>query len=246
MIKLIIIFTKAVVIAIIALLFVSCNAKINFNDGVDGNGTVKTQNRTVKQKFTKIESSEGLQVTVEQAEQVSIQIIADENLLKHIITKVENGTLIITTDTDMDDFTSRKVIVKMPSIEALSTDSGASLTVVNTIKGTNLKLHSDSGSELLATVEYDNINADCDSGSLQKVKGKALNLTVHADSGSNIDARNLLSNNVIASSDSGSSIKVQPLISLQANADSGATIAYVGTPKKIKKVEDSGGSVRKL
>ena len=246
MIKLIIIFTKAVIVAIISLLFVSCNAKINFNDGIDGNGNVKTQNRTISEKFTKIESSRGLDVTVEQAPDVVIQIIADENLLKHIITKVENGTLIVTTDTDMNDFESRKVIIKMPKIEALSTDSGASLTVVNTIKGTNLKLLSDSGSELLISAEYDFIQADCDSGSQQKIKGKALNFNVNADSGSSIEAQNLLSNTITASADSGSSIKVQPLVNLNANADSGASIEYVGTPKKIKKVEDSGGSVSKL
>ena len=246
MIKLIIICTKAIIIALMALLFTSCNQKFHFGNGIDGNGIVKTENRATTATFTKIESSRGLDVIIEQSIESSIQVMADENLLKHIITKVENGTLIVTTDRDMDDYSARKITIKMPIIESLSTDSGSTITTINTIKGINLKLHSDSGSELTAKAEYESISADCDSGSSQKLAGKSLKLNAHSDSGSDLDAKNLLSNDVIATSDSGSSISVQPLVSLDANADSGASIDYIGEPKKVKKTEDSGGSVSKL
>lgn len=246
MIKLIIICTKVIVIALVALLFASCNQKINFGNGIDGNGIVKKENRTPSENFTKIETSRDLAVTVEQSNSIFVQVEADENLMKHIITKVENGTLIVTTDKDMNDYSSRKITIKMPIISSISTDSGSTLTTVNTIKGSSLNLHSDSGSELIAKAEYDIITADCDSGSSLKLAGKSLKLKVHSDSGSALKAKNLLSNDVIATSDSGSSITVQPLVSLDASADSGASIDYAGTPKRIKKTENSGGSVNKL
>ena len=245
MIKLVILWTKVIVLALIALLFSSCKYNVELGNGIDGNGNVKTENRTPAEKFTKIDNSRGLALTVEQSSAISVSVEADENLLKHIIIKVENGTLVVTTDEDMDDYTTRKVTVKMPVIEKLSVDSGASIATVNTLTGAALKLHSDSGSELIVKAEYDAIDADCSSGSLQKLSGKSLKLTLQADSGSNLEAKKLLSNAVIATSSSGSSVSVHPLVSLNANASSGASIDYVNEPKTIKKDESSGGSINK-
>lgn len=244
MIKLIIICAKAIVITIAALLFASCNQNINFGNGLDGNGNVKTENRTPTAKFNKIESSRGLEISIEQSNTLLVQVEADENLQKHIIIKVENETLIVTTDRDINDSATKKITIKMPIIVSLSADSGASINTKNTIKGTNLIVHADSGSELNANAEYETITADCDSGSTIKLSGKTLKLIANSDSGSDFNATTLLANDVKATADSGSSITVHPLVNLIANADSGASIDYKGNPKTIKKTEDSGGSVQ--
>ena len=80
MIKLIILCTKAIVIAVVALIFTSCNLNLSF--GVQGNGNVKSEIRNVTEKFTKIEVNEGLNTTVEQSNTTEIILEADENLLK--------------------------------------------------------------------------------------------------------------------------------------------------------------------
>ena len=79
MIKLIIFCTKAIVVAVVALLFSSCNG--NFNLGVKGNGNVKSETRNIAEKFTKVEANEGLNVTVEQSNTLEIVVEADENFL---------------------------------------------------------------------------------------------------------------------------------------------------------------------
>ena len=245
MIKLIIICAKAIVITIAALLFASCNQNINFGNGLDGNGNVQIENRTPTAKFNKIESSRGLEISVEQSNTILVQVEADENLQKHIIIKVENETLIVTTDKDLNDAATKKVTIKMPIIVSLSADSGTAINTKNTIKGNSLTIHSDSGSILDVSAEYESITADCDSGSAIKIAGKTLKLIANSDSGSDFNATSLLANDVNAIADSGSSITVHPLVNLIANADSGASINYLGDPKTIKKTEDSGGSVQK-
>ena len=245
MIKLIIICAKAIVIAVAALLFASCNQNINFGNGIDGNGNVKKEVRTPNEKFTKVDGSRGLEITVEQSKQFLVEVEADENLQKHISITVENETLLVTTDRDINDNATKKITIKMPIILSLSTDSSASLTAINTIKGASLKLYSDSGSELTASAEYEAISANSDSGSSIKLSGKTLKLQASTDSGSSLDAANLLSNDINATADSGSSMVVQALVNLKAAADSGASIEYVGSPKTIRKTEDSGGSVQK-
>jgi len=136
MIKFIIYCTKAIVIALIALLFSSCGNGMNFNGGINGTGNVQTEVRAIAASFTKIEVSRGIEVLVEQGSDVLVEVEADSNLLQHITTKVVNGTLIITSDENINTAESEKVHVQMPTIEGLDATSGAIITSVSVLKGT--------------------------------------------------------------------------------------------------------------
>jgi uncharacterized alkaline shock family protein YloU len=95
MIKVIVFCTKVLLVAIAAFLFSSCNQVFK---GIKGTGNVQTEKRTITEKFTKISVSRGLEVILEQGNSVTVEVEADQNLLSHITTKVENGTLVITSD----------------------------------------------------------------------------------------------------------------------------------------------------
>lgn len=241
MIKFILFCTKAILIAVTALLFASCGNNV-FN-GIKGNGNVQTEKRTITDKFTKIEVNRGIEVVIEQGDQVEVQVEADQNLLKHITTKVENGTLIVSSDENIYSAETEKVTIKMPVIEGLSTTSGSNIKSKMTLKGTSISISSSSGSEIQADLEYDTINAETTSGSNITIAGKALKLKTNASSGSELNAEDLLSNEVNSEATSGSSIEVHALVNLVAKASSGASIDYTGTPKTITKDETSGGSV---
>ena len=73
--------------------------------------------------------------------------------------------------------------------------------------------------------------------------GKAIKLQTNASSGSNINAQELMANEIIATASSGSYTDVFPILSLKAKASSGAHINYHKTPKNITVAESSAGSV---
>jgi Putative auto-transporter adhesin, head GIN domain len=239
MIKFIITLTTIVV----SLFFTSCKSNIDFDNAIDGNGNVKTETRTINQPFTKISVSRGIEVVLEQNETVFVEVETDENLLKHITTTVENGTLIVTSDENIDESEARLVRIKMPTIESLETTSGSSLKTKNTIRGINLSAKSSSGSELTATVEYEKVHAESTSGSDLTLTGKALKLESASSSGSQINADKLLVNEVNAQATSGSSTDVHALVKIDGKASSGASVNFDGKPKTVKKEESSGGSV---
>jgi hypothetical protein len=243
MVKVVVLFTKIIIAAIVALLFSSCGNSI-FN-GIKGNGNVQTEKRTIAEKFTKISVSRGIDVIVEQASDVFIEVEADQNLLHHITTKVENGTLIISSDENIYSAESETVHVKVPVIDGLETTSGSNIKSKSIIKGTNITIKSSSGSEIEVALEYDSISSESTSGSSINLSGKALKSTSESSSGSTIDTSNLLANDVVAQATSGSSTETHPLVSLNAKASSGASINYDGEPKRISKEETSGGSVSK-
>lgn len=243
--KHIVISTKIFVAIFASILFSACNANINLGDGIDGNGKVTTQTRNVENNFSKIDVSSGLSVTIEQSNSYFVEVEADENLQEHITTKVENGTLFITTDENIDQAKARNIRVKLPSLTAVETSSGSTTSSNGVLTGSEISIKTSSGSTTGLTLEYDTITSKSSSGSTINLSGKALRLKTDSSSGSTIQANGLLANDVESESSSGSSTNVHPLVSLKGKASSGSSVNYNSSPKTVVKEESSGGSVSK-
>ena len=243
MIKIITLITQFIVIALIALLFGSCNHFANINS-ITGSGNVTTEKRTVQGDFKSVSVSNAIDLVIEQSDKSEIFVEADDNLQKEITTTVENGVLVISCkSSDFINVSSKKVTVKMPVIEELEAESAASINSKSVLKGNSLSLISSSAASIHADVAYEIIKITSSSASDQTIQGKALRLETTATSASDIDASKLLVNEVIAKSSSASSIQVHPIVSLKAKASSGGDIIYDGTPKSVKKEEYSGGNI---
>ncbi len=185
----------------------------------------------------------GIEVIVEQSNSTEVEVETDDNLISHIKTVVENGVLEISTDDSIISFDELIVRVKMPKIEALIADGGSKIHNNATIKGTNLEIESNSGSEIELDVEYDSLKSVSNNGSNLTISGKALKFETETSTGSTTSAEDLLSNDIIAEATNGSSCDVHPLVSLTAIASEGSSIYYHGTPKHINNKESSGGSI---
>jgi hypothetical protein len=234
-------YPKILMFSAIALLLVSCQFKT-----LKGSGNVTTENRTVQGEFKSIDAEKGLDVVLEQAPVSSVTVIADDNLQKHIKTKVVNGVLKITSDYGgYINVKSKKIVVKMPVVENIQVSSGATFNARSTIKGNAITLKSSSGSSIEINLEAEKASCEASSGSDITINGKVIDLETAASSGSSIDAEKLLSNTIVASASSGSSIDVFPLVSLNAEASSGASINYHNVPKNLNKKSSSGGSIDK-
>lgn len=242
MIKLITLITKFIVAALMALLFSSCGHSMNFN-GIKGSGNITTETRTANVDFKKIEVSHGIKVIVEQSNNKSISVEADDNLQQHINTKIENGVLKIYSDEGYNATETPLVKVKMPVTNGLSTSSGSEITSLGTLITENMDVESSSGSQINITVEADTIKIESTSGSSIEVAGKALKAETSSSSGSTIDAENLMANEVVSQTSSGSNTSVYPIVKLDAKASSGSSISYHKIPKTVSKEENSGGSV---
>ena len=237
--------TLKLVALFLTLSLASCNANLNLGDGIDGSGNVVTEKRTIEAPFTKIDASTGVEVIVEQGAATEVEVEVDDNLMEHIVTRVENGTLIVKIDGNINTMESAIVRVSTKTIEGLESSSGATIRSKNTLKGTILALKSSSGSTINTDLEYEKVSSESTSGSEIKLSGKALTLDTKSSSGSEIDAKDLAANEITAQSTSGSNTTVNPIVLLNAKASSGSSIDYVKEPKKVIKEETSGGSVSK-
>ena len=235
--------TLKLIVLLLTLSLTSCNGNLNLIDGIDGSGNVVTEKRNIETPFTKIQTSTGVEVILEQGSPSEVEVEVDDNLMKYIVTRVENGTLIVKIDGNINTMESAIVRVKTKTIEGLESSSGASIKTINKLSGTSVALKTSSGSTIQADLEYEKVSCESTSGSEIKVSGKALTLDTKSSSGSEINAKELASNEITAQSTSGSSTTVNPIVLLNAKASSGSSIDYVKEPKKVVKEETSGGSV---
>lgn len=243
MIKIIIHITKFVIATITALLFASCNFNMNT---IEGSGNVTKERRTVQGDFKNITVSNAIDVIIEQSDSLEIIVEADDNLQKDIITKVENGTLVIKCKfSSFRNITQKKVTVKMPVINKIEASSASTVSAKNLIHGESLELETSSAASINVNAEFDTISCSSSSGSSINIKGKTLKVKTSASSGSSIEAGDLLANDVDADVSSGSVTKVHPILSLKAEASSGGNINYDNIPKTIDKRASSGGSISK-
>ncbi|UGS24639.1 head GIN domain-containing protein [Flavobacterium channae] len=237
--------TLKLIVLLLTLSFTSCNGNLNLIDGIDGSGNVVTEKRNIETPFTKIQASTGVEVILEQGSPSELEVEVDDNLMKYIVTRVENGTLIVKIDGNINTMESAIVRVKTKTIEGLESSSGASIKTINKLSGTSVALKTSSGSTIQADLEYEKVSCESTSGSEIKVSGKALTLDTKSSSGSEINAKELASNEITAQSTSGSNTTVNPIVLLNAKASSGSSIDYIKEPKKVIKEETSGGSVTK-
>ena len=235
--------TLKLIVLLLTLSLTSCNGNLNLIDGIDGSGSVVTEKRNIETPFTKIQASTGVEVILEQGTPTEVEVEVDDNLIQYVVTKVENGTLIVKIDGNINTMESAIVRVKTKTIEGLESSSGASIKTINKLSGTSVALKTSSGSTIQADLEYEKVSCESTSGSEIKVSGKALTLDTKSSSGSEINAKELASNEITAQSTSGSSTTVNPIVLLNAKASSGSSIDYVKEPKKVVKEETSGGSV---
>ena len=235
--------TLKLIVLLLTLSITSCNGNLNLIDGIDGSGNVVTEKRNIETPFTKIQASTGVEVILEQGSPSELEVEVDDNLMKYIVTRVENGTLIVKIDGNINTMESAIVRVKTKTIEGLESSSGASIKTINKLSGTSVALKTSSGSTIQADLEYEKVSCESTSGSEIKVSGKALTLDTKSSSGSEINAKELASNEITAQSTSGSSTTVNPIVLLNAKASSGSSIDYIKEPKKVIKEETSGGSV---
>lgn len=243
MIKILTLLTKFIIVTLVALLFTSCNHILNIKS-IEGSGHVTTEKRIVQGDFKSVEVSNAIELVIEQSDKTEIIVEADDNFQNEIITKVENGVLIIACDyNSFSNLKSKKVTVKMPIIDELKASGAATIKSSNTLKGENIKLESSSAASINLNIESDIIFCKSSSGSTIAINGKALTLETKASSGSTIEAKDLLANEIKAEASSGSTINVHPIVSLNAKASSGASVNYNTVPKSIRKESHSGGSV---
>jgi hypothetical protein len=235
---------KIIVTTLISLSLFSCNFNMDINPGVNGNGTVTTQSRSLDQPFSAIKASQGLDVFLTPSETEHVTVEADENLQSIIVTEVVDGVLKIHTKENIGYSKSKKVMVHFKAIANIVASSGSHVQSTKTITAQNLELETSSGSNLTLHVNTNTLTCKASSGSDLNISGKTNQLIAKASSGSDIKAADLTAETANVKASSGADVTVTATKELIAKASSGADIKYYGNPEKVDMNDSASGTIK--
>ncbi|WP_228455400.1 DUF4252 domain-containing protein [Chryseobacterium sp. Tr-659] len=230
---------------------------------------INGDNRNVGE-FSKIEVSEGVNVTYKQENTRSVKVIADADKLQYVITRVDNGILKIYIDNKGGRslrFKNLNVNVSSPNLKRIQTSSGSIFTAVNPVTENSMEIEASSGSIikgkfnieqsvaasvtsgsiLNAAITTKKMALDVSSGANISLSGQAETAVIDSSSGASCKADDLKIGTAVVESTSGASLSLLVTDKLKVSVSSGADVKLRGNPELDARVDKiSGGSLRQI
>jgi hypothetical protein len=197
--------------------------------------------------FSAIDVSEGIYVELTMGDKEYVEVIADDDIIDDVMTEVSGNELSIYIKGNNFGFKNRRIQVNVTAkaMKSIDASSGSTIETQNLIEAEKLSMSVSSGATI--KVAFKALKASCksSSGATARLKGMAKYFDANASSGSKIKADDVKALSVEADVSSGAHISITAEKELDAEASSGGSIKYSGSPKLIDIEKSSGGSVRK-
>lgn len=190
--------------------------------GIKGSGTVVTETREIKE-FDELEVSGAYNLEIEVGSDVSMEIIAEDNLLKYIKTEVINDRLIIETSRSISPKRKIRIVLTTPELQEIES-SGISNIYVNGI-------------------DEQNFNLDLSGAGFIELKGKVEQFNAELSGAGRLEARELYARFVDIETSGASFAEVYASEKLTADLSGMGNIDYFGD---VVEVDSNISGVGKL
>ena len=195
---------------------------VKFGKSVKGSGQTATEMREVD-SFHAIEVSGVLQVEIIAQKEQTLEVEADDNLLKYIKTEVRGGTLKMWSERQLKTSNPLRVRITVQDIDDLEVTGAANVTVKD-LKNSGIKVDSSGASKI-------------------KVSGESSKFIADVSGATSIDAEALTVENATVDASGASNVSVNVSGTLRAEATGASRVSYAGTPKEVVKKTRGAGSV---
>lgn len=128
-------------------------------------------------------------------------------------------------------------------IDALEANEGSRIATEATLKSTIFDLKAKEGAQIKVNLDVDKLTARVANGSVMHLEGKAKNQDVLVNSGGKYEAKKLVTNQTVITSNAGGEADVYATDLVDAKVRAGGDILIYGKPKQINKKIVLGGSV---
>jgi hypothetical protein len=136
-----------------------------------------------------------------------------------------------------------KVTLYFKKIQSIDANEGSTVVCADTFKQTTLDLSTQEGASITVVLDVDKTSIKAYSGSIINLSGKAITQSVSINSGGILKASNLVTSQTTVSVSAGGNAEVKASTLVDAKVKAGGTIAIYGKPKEIKQETLFGGSI---
>lgn len=195
--------------------------------------------------FRGVKVSEAIDVYLKKGEKESVKVVTTGTSPSNVLTEITGSSLKIHMKQGNYKNRNVKVYVTYVNLELISCFSASNVFSEGTIKANSIEINASSAASVEVSLDAVNVTVDVASAGDVTLEGKAKSLMAEAASAGSLDAYNLDCETVDIESASAGSAKVSVSKDLKAEANSGGSIRYRGSPSKTNSSANSGGSVKK-
>jgi len=195
--------------------------------------------------FTGVKVGEAIDVYLKKGDKESVRVEVTGTSASNVLTVVSGSYLRIQMKDGRYRNRNVKVYVTYVSIEKIRASSAANVFSEGTIKANSMEISVSSAATIEISIEAGFASIDASSAGDIVLEGKVKSLEIDVSSAGEVDAYALESESVRANASSAGSAKISVSKELSAQASSGGSIRYRGSPAKTNTNSSSGGSVKK-
>ncbi len=214
------------------------------NEKVKGNGNMTTETRTTGD-YDGIKCAGSMDFILVAGTEGKIKIEGEENLLKHIITEVKNGNLIVKTENGINLRPSLnktiKVTIPFKDISSVSLAGSGDLWNTDKITATDLDVSLAGAGDIILDIETTSVEGSIAGSGDLTLKGNTNNLTAKVAGSGDFHGFTLQANHTTVSVAGSGDAEVVSNKSIKARVAGSGDIEYRGKPEKEDtKVAGSG------
>lgn len=227
-------------------MFGSRNFHFNsFGFGIKGEGPVKTESRSAGD-FHAVESSIAGDVEISVADNFSVEVQAQGNLLPHLKTEVEDGVLKIYFSENVSHQEDLKIRISAPSFDGLSLGGSGTMRAMTPIRADKMDLNvAGSGDIYVSQADFGTALASIAGSGSVELGGKANSLETNIAGSGDIKAKQLTANELDVEISGSGSVTCDVVSKLKASIAGSGDVYYSGQPAVDSNISGSG-SVKKM
>ncbi|MEO7801250.1 MAG: head GIN domain-containing protein [Ginsengibacter sp.] len=228
-----------IILTAMALTVCSCNVET-------GSGNIISENRQVG-SFEGVQASGSIDVNVQSGPEDQVVIEADDNILKYIITEVDNGVLEIHYKSNTN-FRNTHITAHVigKDLNRLYVSGSGNIKVTNIIKNDDRIQVKVSGSgDISAILDVPKVEAESSGSGNITLRGKCKNFEADMSGSGDLKSSELLAENADVSIAGSGTASVHCSVKLKARASGSGSIYYSGNPQDQQINKSGSGSVEK-
>lgn len=231
--------------AVLAMMSTSCVIDGAWNNGISGNGNVEEETRDIS-GFTGVLVSSGIDVFLSEGDQFEVRVVADENLMDVIETRINGRMLDVGTENvSIRNAKSKKVYVTLPELTSLKISSAGDCKGQTLFHCDKLELGVSSAGDLTLDVEAKRIDLGISSSGDVKLAGKADVFNASLSSAGDLHAFDLVAGKVKVDVSSAGDARVHATDEISMSASSAGNIHYQGDAQVVRSSKSSAGTINK-
>jgi len=177
-------------------------------------------------EFNSLSISGNFEVTINAQSTQKVEIIANDDILPYVTTKVKNKNLHISTSKDLGKITFVELKISMKDLKEVNV-SGIADVIAKKIKSDKLTINVSGAADLT-------------------LKGSTDKFELNVSGASDVNAKNLKSNTVDINISGAADVIVNAIDELDVDISGAGEIEYTGSPNKVSKDVSGIGNVKKI